>query len=118
LRKVSLNEAKLLAEKENMMYFEISAKTGEGLKRMIFASIAELPFFEQFKIEKNEDLVNELGIIIFYTNLEIENSDHNLSKQSNNLSILDSSRGTIQFNRSEIINKKINNGQCKCSKQQ
>ena len=59
-RQVSTNEAKSLAEKENMFYFETSAKNGEGINNMMYTSIALLPFFEQFKIDNNEVLIQEL----------------------------------------------------------
>ena len=59
-REVSANEAKNLAEKNNMFYFETSAKTGDGINHMIYSCIALLPFFEQFKIENNDALIQEL----------------------------------------------------------
>ena len=42
------------------MFFEVSAKTGENVNRMMYTCIAELPFFEQFKIENNDALIQEL----------------------------------------------------------
>ena len=59
-REVSANEGKNLAEKENMFYFETSAKNGDGINNMMYTCIALLPFFEQFKITNNEDLIQEL----------------------------------------------------------
>ena len=99
---MSVKEALSYAERENIFYYEISAKTGENMKKLIYTSVAELPFFEQFKYTIEDiQILNEL---------EIENSENN-SGSSNNLSILDSSRGTIQINRSEIVEKKRD---CKC----
>ena len=59
-REISANEAKNLAEKNNMFYFETSAKTGDGINHMIYSCIALLPFFEKFKIENNDALIQEL----------------------------------------------------------
>lgn len=70
------------------------------MKKLIYTSVAELPFFEQFK-SNNED-------IDIFNELEYENSEKGVD---NNLSIIDSSRGTIQINRSEIVEKKK---VCKC----
>jgi len=43
-----------------MFYFETSAKSGEGIDHMMYSCIALLPFFEQFKIENNDALIQEL----------------------------------------------------------
>ena len=59
-RQVSTNEGKNLAQKENMIFFETSAKSGDGVNIMMYTCIAKLPFFEQFKIEDKEKLVKEL----------------------------------------------------------
>ena len=59
-RQVSTNEGKLLAEKENLIFFETSAKTGEGVINMMYTCIAKLPFFDQFKIDNKEMLIKEL----------------------------------------------------------
>jgi hypothetical protein len=68
------------------------------MKNFIYLSIANLSFFDQYDI-KPEDLLSEI---------EKENGD---KESKNNLSILDSSRGTIQIHRSEITPKKE---LCKC----
>ena len=49
-----------MAEKENLIYFETSAKSGEGVFDMMYTCIAKLPFFDQYKIENKEILVKEL----------------------------------------------------------
>jgi|LauGreDrversion4_2_1035121.scaffolds.fasta_scaffold1602742_1 hypothetical protein len=106
IRNVSLETVLTFTKNENLpYYFEVSAKTGENMKKMVYSSIAELPFFENLKIE---DVITEL---------EQENSQQNKDTNSSQLgigqnsSILDSSRGTMQFNRSEIIQKK---NKCNC----
>jgi len=56
-------DAQKLAEKEGIKYFEISAKTGEGISKMIYSSIAELSFFDQLYIKDKNQIINELGIL-------------------------------------------------------
>ena len=65
LRKVSTVEAQKVAEKEGLRYFEISAKTGENISKMIYSAIADLNFFEQFDIKDKNSIINELGIFKF-----------------------------------------------------
>ena len=55
-------EAEKLANKEGLMFFEVSAKTNESVQKMFYTALSELPFFEQFELEKNkliEELENE-----------------------------------------------------------
>jgi GTPase SAR1 family protein len=59
-RNVTTQEGQILANKEQMAFFEASAKTGENVNRMMYSCIANLPFFEQFQIGNKEQLVNEL----------------------------------------------------------
>ena len=54
-REVSTEEGKKLAEKEKMLFFEVSAKSGTNVNRMMYTSIAQLPFFYQFHIEDNQE---------------------------------------------------------------
>ncbi len=82
-----------MAQKENLSMFEISAKTGENMKNMVYSSVACLPFFESFQLELSQ-IVAEL---------EVQNTSR---EGKNNLSIIDSSRGSIQIVRSEIVNRK------------
>ena len=59
-RQVTTKEGLNLAEKENMIFFETSAKSGEGVNIMMYTCISKLPFFEQFKIDNKEKLIQEL----------------------------------------------------------
>jgi hypothetical protein len=43
------------------MFFEISAKTGENVRKMFYSVIAELSFFEEYNTNKAK-LISELGI--------------------------------------------------------
>ena len=74
-REVSANDGKNLAEKENMFYFEVSAKSGEGVNNMMYTCIALLPFFEQFKVDNNEILIQEL--------MKVNSNDNNEGKVVN-----------------------------------
>jgi hypothetical protein len=67
---------------------------------MLYHSITQLPFFENFKTIRGEDLVGEL---------EFENNDTKL----NNESIINSSRNEIQIkNGGSSPPKNVN--KCKC----
>ena len=59
-RNVTTQEGQTLANKEQMVFFEVSAKSGENVNRMMYSCIADLPFFEQFQIGNKEQLVREL----------------------------------------------------------
>ena len=59
-RNVTTQEGQKLANKEQMVFFEASAKSGENVNRMMYSCIADLPFFEQFQIGNKEQLVKEL----------------------------------------------------------
>ena len=59
-RNVTTQEGQNVANKEQMAFFEASAKSGENVNRMMYSCIAELPFFEQFQVRNKEQLVKEL----------------------------------------------------------
>ena len=58
-RQVTYKQGLELASKEGMKFFETSAKSGENVSRMMYSCIAELPFFEQYSVDK-EALIKEL----------------------------------------------------------
>ena len=60
-RKVTTKEGQILANKEKMLFFEVSAKNGENVTKMMYSCIAELPFFEQFKEGNKDELIKELS---------------------------------------------------------
>ena len=79
-----------MADKENMIFFETSAKNASGVSNMMYSCIAQLPFFEQFQVEKEkliEDLANnnskntEGGI--FEIDVEKNNNGVNAENSSN-----------------------------------
>ncbi len=65
LRKISTAEAQKVADKEGLKYFEISAKTGDNISKMIYSAIADLSFFEQFDVIDKNSIINELGKLKF-----------------------------------------------------
>jgi Ras-related protein Rab-6A len=60
-RKVAYNEGETLAKKEGMLFFETSAKTGEGVVNMFYSSFATIDFFNDKKAEITESqIIKEL----------------------------------------------------------
>ena len=78
-RKVTTEEGKILANKESLKFFEVSAKNGENANKMMYSSIAELPFFEQFELNK-EELIRDLE----GNNKKELNSIYDIVKDQNN----------------------------------
>jgi hypothetical protein len=99
-RKVDFLEGENLAKSFNCQFFEVSAKEETNVQKMLYHSITQLPFFENFKTIRGEDLVGEL---------EFENNDTKL----NNESIINSSRNEIQIKNGESSRPK-NGNKCKC----
>ena len=80
-RKVTTQEGKQLANGEQMLFFEVSAKNGENVNRMMYSCIAELPFFEQFQIGNKVQLIKELE---GGNNKKEQNSIYDIVKDQNN----------------------------------
>ena len=80
VRQVTKEEGEKFAKKNNLVFFEVSAKTNENMNYMLYRSIAELPYFEDKNKNKDkltEELLKENGI----TN---DNNILNLYKQNSN----------------------------------
>ena len=95
LRKVSYDEAEKLAIKEGIKYFEVSAKTGDGVSRMTYSAISDLSFFDQFEIDRNI-IINELEFDNNKTN-NLENSTVNIVKNvssARNINVKDTKGNT------------------------
>ena len=80
-RKVSIEEGKNLAIKEKILFFEVSARGGDNVNRMMYSCIAELPFFEQFEINDKEELIKDLE---GNNNKKELNSIYDIEKDKNN----------------------------------
>ena len=78
-RKVTTQEGKILANKESLKFFEVSAKNGDNVNKMMYSSISELPFFEQFQVDK-EELIKDLE----GNNKKELNSIYDIVKDQNN----------------------------------
>lgn len=50
-----------MANKEGILYFEVSAKTNFNVKKAFFSSLAELPIFEKLFQGEKDKLIKELG---------------------------------------------------------
>jgi Ras-related protein Rab-6A len=60
-KKVTYEEGKNFAAKEGMLFFETSAKTGDGVINMFFSSFALIDFFnDKRKGDNNDELVKDL----------------------------------------------------------
>ncbi len=80
-RKVTTQEGKDLANKEQMLFFEVSAKNGENINKMMYSCITELPFFEQFQFDNKEQLIKELE---GGNNKKEQNSIYDIVKEQKN----------------------------------
>ena len=80
-RKVLTEEGKNLANKEKLLFFEVSARKGDNVNRMMYTCISEMPFFEQFKIEDKEGLIKDLE---GFNNKKELNSIYDIEKDKNN----------------------------------
>ena len=79
-RRVTTQEGQILANKEQMLFFEVSAKNGENINKMMYSCIAELPFFEQFQGDNKDNLVKELE---GGNNKRSQNSIYDIVKEPN-----------------------------------
>jgi GTPase SAR1 family protein len=59
-REIQQKEAKELASKENMIFYEVSAKNGDNIENMFYSCIIELPYFSQLDIEDKQKFVQDL----------------------------------------------------------
>lgn len=82
-RQVTYNEGYELAQKNNMMFFETSAKKPSNINLMMFSAIAELPFFSQFEIDK-ESLIKELQKVNCKNGSKVEEINNDLNVKGDN----------------------------------
>ena len=89
-----------MAKDNDCLFFEISAKEMTNVQKMLYFSIAELPFFENFKSEGISDLVEVL---------EMENNE---TKNNMSSSMIDTFRNdtTLKNSNSPKYPRQV----CKC----
>ena len=78
-REVTKEEGETLAQKEGIAFFEVSAKTGDEIKNMIYSSVADLSTFAEHNSNK-ENLVKEL---LQENENEKENENENKNENEN-----------------------------------
>ena len=104
VRQVTKEEGEKFAKKNNLVFFEVSAKTNENMNYMLYRSIAELPYFEDKNKNKDkltEELLKENGI----TN---DNNILNLYKQNSNCdNDNNKKKNKINYNKNIESNMKI-----------
>ena len=101
-RQVSTSEGKILAEKENMIFFETSAKNSIGVSTMMYTCISQLPFFEPFQVDK-EVLIKELE----NNNKNTEAAIFEIDADKNNNSVINAGNtSNIVLNKKDIDDEK------------
>jgi hypothetical protein len=88
---VATEEGEKLAKKEGLLYFEISAKTGQNINKMFYTAVACLPFFDNADIQNREVLAVELGKSFPY--IEKQNKDG-----GEDVSVIDMMKGNHKLN--------------------
>ena len=85
-RKVKTEEGKKLAEKEEMLYFETSAKTAEGVVNMFYTSFSLIDFFN----DKRQGIIDEklINELIEQNVITKDNLNNNKDKNNNANNIL------------------------------
>ena len=74
-------KGKIWLIKSKCFFFEVSAKNGENINKMMYSCIAELPFFEQFQFENKEQLIKDLE---GGNNKKEQNSIYDIVKEQTN----------------------------------
>ena len=102
-RQVTKEEGEKFAKKNNLVFFEVSAKTNKNMNYMLYRSIAELPYFEGKNENKDKltvELLKENGI----TN---DNDILNMYKQNSNCDN-DNNKKKNKINNNNKVNTESN----------
>lgn len=94
-----------LAKKEGMLFFETSAKTGEGVNEMFYNAIAELNFFDDIR-KIDDNIVKDLMEQNIGGNNAVKNSILEPSTMNSKLNIQDSNGNPSQTKDIEETKKK------------
>ena len=98
-RQINYKEGFELAQKNDMLFFETSAKTGNNIDLMMFTAIARLSFFSQFQIDK-DSLIKELQ------KLNSKNDENNKEEKNDDLKIIDENNNNVQIIKTVVRKKK------------
>ena len=93
----------------NCLFFEVSAKTEDNVKKMLYTSIVELPMFDKYRNLKVEDLIEELE--------NCNNSNALNDSKLNNSGMLESSRNNnneLNINSDRDMKTAKKREKCKC----
>jgi small GTP-binding protein len=127
-RKVTIEDGQNLAKKEGMLFFETSAKTGKGVIEMFFTSFSLIDFFNDKRVNNNDNLVKDLieqNIRPVRPNENDIISKNELIEKKSNINNNQNleSRGNLNPNPNNVIkinannnnnNQKKNNKKCGC----
>ena len=118
-REVSYEEGKKFSDEKKMNFFEISAKTEKNILKMLFSSIASLPFFSSLTSLKKDniekialDLENENNESLNNFEGKIFNEDNNNYSNNNSLGLSNGEKkGNVMLDKedkAEKMNKNVN----------
>jgi GTPase SAR1 family protein len=60
-REVEYSQAFTFAKAEGLMFFEVSAKTNDNIKKMFYSVVTELPFFSEYSNLSKDAIISEIG---------------------------------------------------------
>ena len=105
-RKVKTEEGKKLAEKEEMLYFETSAKTAEGVVNMFYTSFSLIDFFN----DKRQGIIDEklINELIEQNVITKDNLQNNKEKNNNNIM---NNANKDDFSKNEFLKENNNKNQ-------
>ena len=103
-----------MAEKENMLFFETSAKSGDGVNMMIYSSITKLSFFDSYKDENKENMVKELIKINSSNSGKVYDVNNNNNNDSNYKEQNVESCANIILTQGNNNNEEDNKKKCNC----
>ena len=101
-REVTKEVGEALAKKEGIPFFEVSAKTGDEIKNMIYSSVADLSIFKEYNLNK-ENLVKEL---LQENENKKENKNENENENGDTAKLINNSDFTYHKNTERLVIRK------------